>query len=277
MHVLRCAGPGAYRSLVLLLAAALLSSSCTTVPGVPRAARSELAPTGKLRVGLFNRNPVYVTQDHGGNELQGVAPDLGRELAKRLGVDFEAIRYPNIIRMLEGAKTDEWDVAFLGIDPTRAVDIEYAAEYMEDDYTYLVSADSPVQSIGDADRPGHRIVVAKGGVGDLFLTRSLKQAELLRVSEITTSTLELLSSGAAQAVVWNRPALLGLSVSLPGSRVVEGRFYGAPLGLAVVKGRPAGTVYVRDFIEEAKASGLVQQAIQRANLHGATAAAPASK
>jgi polar amino acid transport system substrate-binding protein len=220
---------------------------------------------------------VYVTRDDGSNKLQGVAPDLGRELAKGLGVEFEAIRYPNIIRMLEGAKAGEWDVAFLGIDPTRAVDIEYASAYMEDDYTYLVGAGSPVQSIGDADRSGHRIVVAQGGVGDLFLSRNLKQAELLRVSEITTATLELLSSGAADAVVWTRPALLGLSVSLPGSRVVEGRFYGAPLGLAVVKGRPAARAYVTGFVEEAKASGLVQQAIQRANLHGVTAAAPASR
>ena len=264
------------RQVVLLLGAAWLSSSCTAGSPVPRAARSELAPTGKLRVGLFNRNPVYVTQDLG-NDLQGVAPDLGRELAKRLGVEFEAIRYPNIIRMLEGAKTGEWDVAFLGIDPTRAVDIEYAAAYMEDDYTYLVGADSPVQNIGDADRPGHRIVVAQGGVGDLFLTRSLKQAELLRVSEITTSTLDLLASRGAEALVWNRPALLRLSMSLPGSRVVEGRFYGAPLGLAVVKGRPAATAYVTGFIKEAKAGGLVQQAIQHANLHGTTAAVPTSR
>jgi polar amino acid transport system substrate-binding protein len=209
--------------------------------------------------------------------LQGVAPDLGRELARRLSVDFEAIRYPNIAAMLIGARAGEWDVAFLGMDPARAVDLEYAAVYMEDDYTYLVAANSAIQSVDDADRPGNRIVVAEGGMGDVFLTRSLKQADLLRVRDITASTLELISSRKAEAIVWNRPALLRLSLSLPGSRVVAGRIYGAPLGIAVVKGRPIGAAFVRNFIEEARTSGFVQQAINRADMRSAAVAAPASR
>jgi polar amino acid transport system substrate-binding protein len=275
MNALHCCESGAHRAMAMVLATAL--SSCTTTPGVQSAARSELAPTGRLRVGLFNKNPVYVTRDDGGNELRGVAADLGRELAKELGVEFEAIRYPNIDAMLSGATASEWDVAFLGIDPARAVDVDYSAAYMEVDYTYLVPGDSPIQNIGDADRPGYRIAVAQGGMGDSFLTSSLKRAELVRVPEVTTATLELLSSGDVQAVVWNRLALLELAESVPGSRVVEGRFYGAPLGLAVAKGRPVGTAYVKDFVEEAKTSGMVQQAIQRADLRGVKVAPPASK
>jgi polar amino acid transport system substrate-binding protein len=121
---MRCAGLlGLFASFVLLPAAAVLCS-CTKDREAPGSAARELAPTGKLRVGLFNRNPSYVTHDDGGDALQGVAPDLGRELAKRLGVDFEAIRYPNINRMLVGARDGEWDVAFLGMDPARAVDLQ---------------------------------------------------------------------------------------------------------------------------------------------------------
>jgi polar amino acid transport system substrate-binding protein len=179
--------------------------------------------------------------------------------------------------MLEGARAREFDVAFLGIDPARAIDFEYVAEYMEDDYTYLVAGDSPIQKVADADRPGTRIVVAEGGMGDVFLTRSLKQAELLRVPEITDSSLELVSSRKADAIVWNRPALLRLSLLLPGSRVVEGHFYGAPLGIAVIKGRPLGTAFVRKFIEEAKSSGLIQQTIDRANARGERVAIPTSR
>src|SRR5689334_12658154 len=106
------------RAKLLLVAAAILCS-CAKDRAVSIAIRSELAPTGKLRVGLFNKNPVYVTDDKGGNALQGVAPDLSRELARRLSVTFEAIRYPSISPMLEGARNGEWDIAFLGVDAGR--------------------------------------------------------------------------------------------------------------------------------------------------------------
>ncbi len=242
---------------LLLLAASLSFSFCASEASAPQLVRAELAPSGKLRVGLFNNNPVYVTHDDGSDQLEGVAPDLGRELAKRVGVGFEPVRYPNILGLLAGAKAGDWDVAFVGVDPTRAIDFVYAATYMDEEYTYLVGAGSPIHGIADADRQGHRIAVAQGGVGDLFLTPRLKEAELLRVPEITSGTLQLLSTGTVQAVVWGRPALARLAPNLPGSRVLDEAFYVTPLGVAVLKGRPAGTAYVTRFIEDAKASGLI--------------------
>jgi len=134
---------------------------------------------------------------------------------------------------------------------------------------------SPIKSFGDADKAGHRIVVAQRSITDLYLSKTLKQAELVRVTAVQASA-ELLTSGKAHAVVGNHVTLAALSAKVPGSRLLEGSFYGTVQALAVAKERPAGSAYAREFIENAKATGLVQQAIQRSNLKGLTVAAPAS-
>lgn len=251
-------------------------TACVTVPTLPLIARSELAPTGKLRVGLLVVNPLYVSKDGPAAEMRGVAVELARELSERLGVPFEPVRYSSIKEMMEEAKSGDWDVAFVGYDPARAGDMDFAAAYLEVGNSYLVPVDSQIRSIGDADKLGHRIGVAARSILDIFLTRNLKQAQLIRVSAVRAEGVQLLSSGTINALAGDWQMLLDLSAKVPGSRVVEGSVYGTLQSLAVAKGRPAGTAYAKEFIEYAKASGLVQQAIQRAELRGVTVAPPAS-
>lgn len=265
---------GMGRAAATLFAVAMLSA-CATAPTAPPAARSELAPTGKLRVALFARNPSYVTKDGPATEMQGVAVDLARELAKQLGVPFEPVRYDAVGKMVDGASAGDWDVAFLGLDPARTPYMDFTAAYAQIGNSYLVLAGSPIRSIGDVDKPGHRIGVSQRSVQDAFVTRNIKQAQLIRVS-LNREGMKLLVSGKIDAFVANRTALLGLVKEVPGSRILEGSIFNLGQALGIAKGRPAGTAYAKKFIEFAKSSGLVQQAIDRAGVRGMNVAPGAS-
>lgn len=269
MNTPRSCAFGAIRTVVVLFAVTLLAA-CAASPIVPPAARSELAPTGKLRVGLLVTNPVYVTKDGGPGEIEGIAVDLGRELAKQLGVSFEPIRYRVLAKLLEGVKGD-WDVAFIGYDPTRKELVDFTATYLETGNTYLVPVGSSLRTIADVDRPGHRIAVAPRSVQDVFLTRNLKRAEVVRSN--LTEAFALLSAGKAHAYLGNKVTLGGWVAKKPEFRLLDGSVFSVQQALAVAKGRPAGTAYAKQFIEYAKASGLVQQAIERSRLQGLSVAA----
>lgn len=274
MNALHSFQLGAGRAAVILFAAAILSA-CATAPTAPPAARSELAPTGKLRVGLLVTNPSFVTKDGPAAEMRGVAVDLGRELARQLGVPFEPVRYEAISKMVDGTKAGDWDVAFLGFEPARTAHMDFTAAYAEIGNSYLVPAGSPLRSIGDVDRPGHRIGVTQRSVQDAFVTRSIKQAQLIRVSS-NSEGVKLLASGKIHALVANRTALLATAERVPGSRILEGSIFNVEQSLGIAKGRPAGTAYAKEFIESAKSSGLVQQSIDRAELRGVNVAPRAS-
>jgi polar amino acid transport system substrate-binding protein len=237
----------------------------------PRNARAELAPTGKLRVGLLVANPVFVSKDGPATEMQGVAVELARELAKRLGVAFEPVRYPSVANMIEAAKSRDWDVAFLGFEPGRTAEMDFTGAYLDIANSLLVPAGSKIRSLGDADQAGHRIAVSQRSVQDIYLTRNLKRAELLRVGSVADG-VPLLSAGSVHALGGNRMTLLQFAAKIPGSRVLDDNFSVTQHALAVGKGRPAGAAYAKEFIEQAKVSGLVQQAIERSQLRGVNVA-----
>ena len=167
------------RAAVLLLAAALLSS-CATVPTVPPGARSELAPTGKLRAAINFGNPILAARDPSTGEPRGVSVDLSRELARRLGVPVQFVTYDAAGKVVEGLKSGAWDVAYVAIDPARAVDISYTAPYVVIEGAYLVPQGSPIRSNADVDREGVRVAVGAGSAYDLFLSRNLKHAKIVR-------------------------------------------------------------------------------------------------
>lgn len=264
----------AMKSLSLVFAIAILSA-CATAPTPSSTARSELAPTGKLRVGLI-LNPAFVTKDGSAAEMRGVAVDLGRELARQLGAAFEPVRYQSAIRIWEGAKAGEWDIAFLGFDPARSADMDFAGAYLEIGTTYLVLAGSKIRTIADADQPGQRILVGQRSVQDIYLTGNLKRAELLRVLAVGSEAAELLSAGKVQAVSGNRMFLSELAAKIPGTRILDENFSVTRHALAVGKGRPAGMAYAREFVEHAKTTGLVEQSIRRNALRGVNVAPRAS-
>lgn len=264
------------RAAALLFTVAVLAA-CASAPAVPPAARSELAPEGKLRVALLPGNPLFVGRDGPAREMRGVAVDLARELARQLGASFEPVRYDTVAKLVDGAKSHEWDVAFLGYEEERAAWMEFTAPYLELRSSYLVLGESPIESIDQVDRPGYRVGTSDRSTLERYLTRNLKRAQLVRLSSpVTVDGAQLLRSGKLDALSGTRLTLLQVARKLPNSRILDGHFAPVHHVLAVAKGRPAGVEYAKEFIEYAKASGLVQQAIVRAELREVTVAPFAS-
>ncbi|MGH7824746.1 MAG: ABC transporter substrate-binding protein [Candidatus Binatia bacterium] len=240
--------------------------------------RSDLAPTGKLRVGINYGNPVLATKDAASGDLRGVAVDLALELASRVGVPVELIGYEAAGKMAEAVRAGAWDVAFLAIDPGRVAEISFTAPYIEIEGTYLVPAGSPLRAIADVDRKGVRIAVSANSAYDLFLGRSVQHAKLARAPD-PSAAFELLVAGKAEAVAGVRQPLVTNAQKLPGSRVLDGRFMAIQQALGIPKSRDAGAAYLREFIEDVKASGLVARAIEKAGIRGVSVApgAPVTK
>lgn len=233
--------------------------------------RQALAPTGKLRVGLQLGSPHNVIRDSTSGEMRGVAFDLGTELARRMGVPFEAVLYPSVGALLEGGKAGAWDVAFVGFSPARAKEWDFTPLHMQMEFGYLVAANSSVATMADVDRPGIRVAVQEKSQPDAFASRNLKSAQVVRASSLA-GTLEMLKSGRADAIFSIKPSLFEASSGAPGSRVLDGHAGVDPHAMAIPKGRDAGVAYARRFIEDAKSQGRVKAAIERAGMRGAVVA-----
>jgi polar amino acid transport system substrate-binding protein len=254
-------------TLVLGIAVGVLEAQIANAQQVPDPRVADLVQAGRVRVGVGVVSAHWAIKDPMTGELKGVAIDLARAFAARLGIEFVPVEYPSPSRVPDGLKVGAWDVGFLGIDPSRATVVEFAPPHMQVDATYLVPADSSIRNIADADQPGVRIAVARKGVEEIVLSRMIKRAELRGVETISAG-FDLLRAGNVDVLAAPRPALLQSSARLPGSRVLEDRFHATFGAMAVPKGQAGRLAYISEFIEEAKASGLVQQAIERAGLRG---------
>lgn len=239
----------------------------------PRVA--DLVRTGKLRAGIGVVAPHWAVKDPATGELRGVAVDIARALAKRLGTELVVVEYPSPPRVLDGLKDSAWDVGFLGVDPSRAVVVDFSSPYLQIDATYLVPAGSSIRNVADADHPGVRIAVSDKSVEDIVLSGMLRQAELRRVKTVGTG-FELLQVGNADVLAAPRPTAVRFSAQKPGFRVLDDRFHATFGAMAVPKGQTGLLAYVNEFVEEAKASGLVQAAIEHAGVRGVQVA-PAGK
>lgn len=236
-------------------------------------ARKALAPTGTLRVGLNMSNFLLTATDAATGKPKGIAADLGHELGRRLGVPVELVPFPNPGALADAAKTGAWDVGFLGAEPQRANEIDFTAAYVEIEATYLVPAGSPIRTIADVDRPGTRIAISGRSAYDLYLERNLKHAQLVR--ERGEAVLKIFVADKLDAMAGLRPGLVKDQQKIPGSRILEGNFMAVQQAAGAPKGRPAGAQYLRAFIEDAKASGLVAKLIEKHNVRGLTVAAKA--
>ena len=214
---------------------------------------------------------LLARKDKASGESRGVAIDLARELGRRLGVPVEIVAYDSVGAMVDGAKADAWDIAFLGADPARAAEISFTAAYVELEATYLVPAGSPLRAVADVDREGVRVAAPTRAAYELFLTRSLKRARLVR-AQGADAAVDLLVSGQVEALAGLRQALIAPAAKLPGSRILDGRFMAVQQAVGVPKGRDAGVTYLRGFVEEAKASGLVARAIEKTGARGVSVA-----
>jgi len=257
----------------LIVVALMASAAIAEAQQAPDPRVADLVQAGKVRVGLGLGVPTLAIKDPATGQVRGPAFDLGRALAARIGVEFVPIEYPRPGAVMEGIRTGAWDVAFLSIDPSRAAVADISSPYMEYDLTYMVLAESSVRNIADADQPGIRIAVERGGAGDIRLSRVLKRAQLLRV-ETVSAGLDLLRARQADVRAGVRPGLLDDTAQLPGFRVLEDRFGVVRVAALIPKGNAGRLAYISEFIEEAKASGFVQRAIESAALRGVQVAPP---
>jgi polar amino acid transport system substrate-binding protein len=257
------------RTLLAGLGAGALLAGCAGLParGNAAAAAAELAPTGKLRAAINFGNPILAVRGPGG-EPRGVSVDLATEAARRLNLPLELVTFTSAGNTVDAVKAGRVDLAFVAIDPVRAADMEYTAPYVVIEGAYLVRNGSPLQRNEEVDRAGSRVVVGRGSAYDLYLTRELKQAALVRAP----TSPEVVNVFLAQ----NMEVAAGVKQQLEadagrtgGVRLLPGRFMVINQAMGVPKGRTVAQGWLSGFIEEMKASGFVGNALKRHGIEGA--------
>lgn len=240
-----------------------------------RGSTTELLPTGELRVALFTNAwfPNLVTPDPQTGEVVGIGGDLARALAQQMDVPLTWVQYPRHGAVIAAANDDAWDIYFIGLEAVQAQGWHASPPYVLVDQTYLVPAESPYSSVAEVDQPGVRISSWQGSGTDLFLARELAHAELVRMGSGDLA-LALLLSGEVDAYASNRQTLVELADQHPGFRVLDDFFTVNGIAIALPKSDPALLAYITEFVEWAKASGLVEQSIRRYGMERQVRVAP---
>jgi len=262
--------------LAVIFAAAFVAacahmSSPTSSPAASPAVRAELAPSGVLRAGMNLQNNLFTVKDASG-ELQGVAVDVLQELGRRLGVPVKYVMYETPGKVADDASNDKWDASVLAIEPTRAATIAFSPPMTEIHATYLVRADSRFTKVTELDSPGTRIAVNEKAGYDLYLTRALKDARLVR-GKNTADTFRIFNEQKLDAIAALRPQLIENKAKAPGTRLIDGSFMTVNHGVGVPKGRSAGAAWVREQVEDLVRSGFVARSIGRHKVVGIAAVA----
>ncbi len=263
----------------IVLALAFVANACATssMPvNAPPGIATELAPSGTLRAAINYGNPILASKDPATGEPRGVSVDLSRELARRLGVPLELVTYDAAGKVTDNATTGAWDIAFVAIDPKRAADMDYSAPYVLIEGAFVVPQGSPIRANDDVDREGVRVVAAKGSAYDLYLAREFKKATIVHVA----TSQEVVAAMVAQRIDAGAGVKQQLEASartIPGVRLLDGRFMVIQQAMATPKGRPAGARYLAAFVEDMKASGFVAEALRKHGIDGAAVAPPAAR
>jgi polar amino acid transport system substrate-binding protein len=229
-------------------------------------AREVLAPSGRLRVALYLGGPSSALKDKDGS-LRGVGHDLGRELARELRVPFEPVLFERNSEVIDAVKAARVDAVFTNASPERMKQIDFSQPYLRIGLGYLARAGSPVTKIEDADRPGVFVALLAGGTSDNVLSRSLKQAQIVRARSVAEG-VELLKNGQADLLASQKATLFEASDQVPGSHVLEGNWGIENHAIGIPKGRERALPFLRDFVEDALKRGVVRDAVQRAGLRG---------
>lgn len=232
---------------------------------------AELAPTGALRAAINLGNPVLASRDPATGEPRGVSVDLARELAARIGAPLELVVYDAAGKVVDALRSGAWDVAFLAIDPKRALEIAYTPPYVEIEGAYLVRESSPLRDNAAVDAPGVRVVVAQGAAYDLHLSRELKHATLVRVPS-SASVVDAFAAGDCEVAAGVKPQLEADARRHPGLRLLPGHFMVIRQAMGTPRGRDAAASYLAAFVDEMKASGFVARALERHGVEGAVVA-----
>jgi polar amino acid transport system substrate-binding protein len=232
------------------------------------------APTGKLRASINLGNPILANRDPVTSEPKGVSIDLANAFAQRLGVDVELVVFEKAANSVEAVAQEVADIGFFAIDPLRGTNISFTAAYVLIEGSYMVRADSKIQSNDEVDRAGHRVTVGKGSAYDLFLTRELKHAEIVRAPS-SPAVVDVFLEQNLEVASGVKQQLEADAKRLPNLRLLPGRFMviQQAMGLPKSRGEPAAEV-LRGFVEEMKASGFIQQALEKHGIQGASVAPP---
>ncbi|MFM6990525.1 MAG: ABC transporter substrate-binding protein [Rhodoferax sp.] len=235
----------------------------------------QMAPTGTLRASINLGNPILAQKNSAG-QPDGVSVDLARELARRLGVNLSLVVFDAAGKSVDAVTQEQADVGFFAVDPVRGQGIAFTAPYVLIEGSYLVRNDSPLQSNAQVDRPGTRVAVGKGSAYDLYLSREIKHAQLHRAPTSPTTVDYFLSEQLDVAAGVKQQLQLD-ATRLPGLRLLPGRFMVIEQAMGLPKGRaPEAQAYLRQFVEDMKASGFVAQALKKHQIEGASIA-PAAR
>jgi polar amino acid transport system substrate-binding protein len=232
---------------------------------------SAFTPTGKLRASINLGNPILANADASGRPY-GVSIDLATEFAKLLGAELELVVFNAAGKSVEAVAAEQADIGFFAIDPVRGADIAFTAPYVLIEGFYLVRSDSPIQSNDEVDREENRVVVGKGSAYDLYLTRALKNAQIVRAPTSPTVVETFLKEGA-EVAAGVKQQLESDARQAGGLRLLNERFMVIQQAMGVPKSRgSAAADFLGEFVEKMKASGFVADALDRHKINGASVA-----
>ncbi len=235
-------------------------------------ARAELVPSGMLRAGINIGNFLLVTGRTPDGDPEGVAPDMARAIAERLGVPLKLVAFKSPGELADAAGSGSWDIGLIGAEPQRAEQIAFTPAYCEIEATYLVPAGSPLQTVEDVDRPGVRIVVSARSAYGLWLERNIKHATLIGL-DAGASVIDRFVADGLDAMASLRPGLLEDVKRIPGARILDGHFAVVQQAVGTPKTNVAGAEFLRSVVAEAKTSGFVAGLIAKHGVEGRLAVA----
>lgn len=237
-------------------------------------ARKELAPTGVLRAGINLSNFLLVTGRSPTGDPEGVAPDMARAIAEKLGVALKLVPFKSPGELGDQAGKDVWDIGLIGAEPQRAEKIAFTAAYVEIEATYMVPEGSPIKSIADVDRKGVRIAVSARSAYDLWLANNIRNATLVRATGLDAA-YQMFVADKLDVLAGLRPGLLKDLAKAPGMKILDGKFTAVQQAVGTARPNIAGAAFLASFVEQAKKSGLVASLIERHKVKGLSVAPPA--
>ena len=232
----------------------------------PQEVIDQLTKDGVLRAGINMANGLLVTGKAANGDPQGVSPDLARAIAERLSAGVSYVPFASPGELADAAAAGLWDIGLIAAEPSRAETIAFTAAYVEIEATYLVPAGSPIQSVDEVDREGVRIGVYGRSAYGLWLSSNIERAELVKTDGVDASFDAFVEHGL-EAMAGLRPRLVKDVEQLPGARILDGQFTAVQQAIGTKPDREVAAAFLRDFVEEAKSSGLVASLIEK---HGGT-------
>lgn len=266
-------------SLILSLFLSCLSQltigqTSATMKNIDATSLASFAPTGTLRVGINLGNPILANEDQNTKVLSGVTIDIANEIGKRISRPIKLIPFKTAGMTVDAVKTGDIDMVFVAIDPVRGADISYTPPYIQIEGAYMVKATSPIQSNEEVDMSGNEIVVGKGSAYDLYLTREIKKAAILRAAS-SQSVIDDFMAGQGNVAAGVKQQLESDAQRYSGLRMLPGRFMAINQAIGIPKARPqyeTTTVYLSTVITELKQSGFIAAAMKLHNIQGAKVA-----